>query len=66
MAITQADIDALALSPKRARTDEGSVEERSVDDLIKAQQASASAVPEYVPWGIRIARHRSGGTVDPR
>lgn len=45
----------LALAPKRTRTAEGTVEERTVDELIKADRYLNPA-PDAVPWGIRIAR----------
>lgn len=60
------DVDALANAPKRTTTDEGTVEERSVDELVKADQYNQTATAAAsVPWGIRIARTRPGGTVNP-
>lgn len=57
------DIAAAAQAPKRSRTEEGSVEERSIDELIKADQyLKGQAVPDTVPWGIRMARIRYGST----
>lgn len=63
-AATEIDIIAAASGPKRMRTDEGSVEERSISDLLLANKAGAlAAVQDTVPWGIRIARGKPGGTV---
>ena len=69
MTIEQSDIEDLAASPLKVRTDEGMVQERPVDDMVKAaaagQQAAMAAqntghngVP--VPWGMRIARATPG------
>lgn len=52
----------LANAPKRTRTEEGTVEERTVDELIKADQyLAAKTEAQTVPWGIRTARVRPGG-----
>jgi hypothetical protein len=56
MAITDQQIEDLAASPQRARTDEGSVQERSVTELIKAAQYIDQRALSYAPWGIRVAR----------
>jgi hypothetical protein len=59
------EIEDLARSPKSLRGEEGAVEERSVDEVIKADRyvkASSSAV-DSVPFGLRIARTVPGGTV---
>lgn len=59
------DLDEAANAPKRQRTAEGSVEERSIQDKILAKnniaQDEALTAP---PWGIRLARTRPGGTVN--
>lgn len=64
MTISQSDIEDLAKSPKRVRTEEGAVEERSVDDLIKADQyGNLSSASDKPPWGIRFAKTKPRGTV---
>ena len=64
MAISQTDLEDKANEPKRVRTDEGSLEERSVEELIKADQFSnTKGAVTAVPWGLRIARSRPNGTV---
>lgn len=55
------DITELMMSPKRTRTAEGTVEERSVADLIAADRF-ANPAPEAVPWGIRIAKTKPPST----
>lgn len=58
------DIEEAAAAPKRERTDEGSVEERSIPDLIKAKQfVESETALVRPPWGIRLARTKPGGTV---
>lgn len=57
------DLVAAALSPKRTRTEEGTVEERSINELIKAQDyIDRQNAPSAVPWGIRVARTKPGST----
>lgn len=57
------DIIEMANAPSRTRTVEGTVEERSIHELIKADQYQASkAATDLPPWGIRIARVKPGGT----
>ena len=64
MTIEDSDIEDAGKAPRRVRTDEGTVEEKSVQELIDAdrygQDRKASA---KVPWGMRVARTRPGGTV---
>lgn len=64
MAITSDKIEELASSPERTTTEEGTIVERPIEDAIKGDRYSAikSAV-DAVPWGIRIARIKPGGTV---
>jgi len=52
----------LATAPRRTRTVEGTVEERSVDDLIKASNYLKAQQVEAIPWGIRVARTKPPGT----
>lgn len=64
MTISETDVETLAKKAKRVRTEEGTVEERSVDELIKADQYSnQKSASEAVPWGMRFARTKPGGTV---
>lgn len=53
--VAATDLETLMLSPKRTRTAEGTVEERTVDELIKADRYNNPA-PDGAPWGIRVAR----------
>lgn len=58
-----AQIEELAAAPKRTRTDEGYVEERSVEDLIKAANHVATANALQLPHrGMYISRTRPPGT----
>lgn len=64
MTISEDEIEAAGQTPKRTRTDEGTVEERPIDELIKADQyAAGKQSVTGVPWGMRIARTKPGGTV---
>lgn len=58
------DIRTAANNPKRIRTDEGTVEERTIDDLIKADRylKTQEAAPTS-PFGLRVARTKPPGTV---
>ncbi len=57
------DIETAADKPKRMRTDEGSLEERSLPDLIAANNYTAQVAATLPPWGLRMARIQPGGTV---
>ncbi len=58
------DIIGMANAPKRTRTEEGTVEERTIDELIKADQYQKTLeASEHVPWGIRLASIRPRGPV---
>ena len=63
MTITDGDMEDKAKSPKQVRTDEGQVLERSVDELIKADQYTRGKNASAVPWGMKMARTKPGGTV---
>lgn len=64
MAITESNIEDLATSPRRTITDEGSVEERPMDETILGDQyATVKSAADTVPWGIRVAHIKPGGTV---
>jgi hypothetical protein len=62
MAIEEEDIENLANSPKQVRTDEGQVLERSVDELIKADQYNKTKTASAVPWGMKIAKAKPQGS----
>lgn len=59
---TPEEIEELALAPKRTRTEEGTVEERSIKELIEANQYQNT--PEVSTWGIRVAKARYGSTTE--
>lgn len=61
--ISELDIIEAAKAPRRVRTVEGTVEERSINELIKADQYNASKVADGVPWGIRIAKSKPPSTL---
>lgn len=56
MAITDQQLEDLALAPKRTRTDEGAVTERSVEELILADQYLKGKNNAKPPHGIRISQ----------
>lgn len=61
MALDPAELQELALAPKRTTTDEGTVEERDMKDVIEG--LARSEAPDRAPWGIRLARTKPRGTV---
>lgn len=63
MPLSEEQIEELASAPKRTRTDEGTVEERSADDLIKLDQYAAQKATNAVPWGMKVARTKPQGPV---
>lgn len=63
MTIEPEDIEDLAATPKRVRTDEGTVEERSVDELVKADRYAKQKAANAVPWGMRIAKIKPQGNI---
>lgn len=61
MPLTEEQLTEAALRPKRTTTDEGTVEEHSLKDLLAVKnQAGAAETP---PWGMRIAKTKPRGTV---
>lgn len=62
--ITPEDISELAKSPKRITGDEGTVEERSIDELIKADKYQQSQQATKPPYGLRIGRIRFPSTTE--
>lgn len=64
MSITDSEISDAAKNPKRVTTDEGTVEERSVSELIEAQKhANANTGIDSPLHGLRISRFKPNGTV---
>lgn len=62
MTINDSDFEDKADSPKKVQTDEGMVEERSVDELIKADQYTKARQAGDGPLhGLRISRFKPGG-----
>lgn len=59
--ISDEEFADLVKAPRRTRTVEGTVEERSIEDLIKADRYMKSQ-GAGVPWGIKIARTKPPGT----
>lgn len=57
LAQTNAAIGDLVTSPQRVRTDEGTVEERPMEDVIRGDVYNRLDQPDMrkVPWGIAIA-----------
>jgi hypothetical protein len=58
------DVNELSAAPKKIRTDEAMVEERSVDELIEADRYHLEKnSATHAPFGLRIARSVPRGTV---
>lgn len=64
MTIEDSDFEEKADSPRRVTTDEGTVEERSVDELIKADRYNKArrSSTQGPPHGITISRFKPGGS----
>ena len=60
---TNTDIVSASQNPKRVRTDEGSVEERSIKEMIDADRYDAASSVTGVPWGLKMARVKPGGSI---
>lgn len=64
MAIGQEDIDDLLLAPKKTKTDEGEIEERSVKELTQAiDKSKANAVGDTPLHGLRVSKFKPGGAL---
>lgn len=62
--ITDQEIQDRAKDPKSASTEDGSVTERSVDEMITAQKhASAQSIGSSPLHGLRISRCKPAGPV---
>lgn len=59
--ISAQDIADLARAPMRSRTVEGTIQERPVDELIKAAQY-LNPIPDKPPWGMRLAKTKPPST----
>lgn len=66
MAIDETAIEEAGQNPKRARTAEGSVEERPIDELVKADRYSRAKQVTGPPFGMTIARTQPQGGYNPR
>ena len=57
-------IEELAAAPRRVSTDEGTVMERSIDELIKADQyLKANDIGDSPLHGLRVSRCKPAGPV---
>lgn len=63
MTISDDKFQELGEAPQRTRTDEGTISERPMKDLIDTDRYIASRGATRVPWGMRVARTKPGGTV---
>jgi len=64
MTINKADIEEKSKGPARVTTDEGSVRERTIDELIKADKYNkAQEIGDAPLHGLRISRCKPGGPV---
>ena len=67
MGLDRTQIEELGTAPKRTTTEEGTIEERDVKDIVMADQyANQKQAADSVPFGIRVARIKPGGTVSGR
>jgi len=62
MTISSTDIETQAKAPEKTATDEGTVVERPIDELIQADRYNKAASVEAVPFGMRVARCKFPGT----
>lgn len=63
--MTEEELKALALAPKKTSGDEGSVEERDAKDAIELDIYYKSGQITGPPFGMRIARVSPRGSVPP-
>lgn len=62
MTIDQDTIDELAVAPERTTTDEGTVQERPIKDIIEADKYSkATNIGDSPLHGLRISRCKPAG-----
>jgi hypothetical protein len=62
MAITDAELQELATAPKRTTTDEGTVEERPISEVIEGQnKLQANDLGDVPLHGLRVSRCKPGG-----
>lgn len=63
MAISKDDVEDTGKGPKEVQTDEGTVKERPIDDLIKADNHSqAKQIGNGPLHGLRISRFKPAGS----
>lgn len=62
MAIDASTIEELATAPKRTSGDEGSVQERSAEDVMKLDSYAAGKSAGGPPYGMRMAKLVKPGT----
>ena len=60
--ISTTEVTDAAKNPKRVTGDEGTVEERTVQELIDADRFACAKTATGVPYGMRVARIRFPGT----
>ena len=59
--ITSTDIATAALEPSQMTGDQGSVTQRSIDDMLKARDAAAASnAASLLGFGLRIQRIKPG------
>lgn len=64
MGLTETQLEDAALAPQRTTTEEGTVEEHDLDDLVKADQyLSGKQACSSPPWGMKIAKARPGNAL---
>ena len=64
MTISEDDIQNAAKAPRKVVTDEGSVEEKNVNELIAADKyTKANSIGSSPLHGLRISRFKPGGPV---
>lgn len=61
--ITEQNVADLALAPQISRNEEGMIQERPIDELVKADRLlNTKKTPQAAPYGIMVAKVRPGGT----
>ena len=58
--MTPEEIEALAKTPKRVDTDEGRIDERAIDDVVKGLSLAEAQKVTGPPFGLRIAKANPG------
>lgn len=64
MALDQDKIEELAEAPRKVETEEGTVSERSMDEIIKADKyLKSNSAPDGPLHGLRISKFKPAGPV---